>query len=163
MSSVEETAAPRKRGRPKINFKRPPGRPTSYTEEKSAQICRRITEGETLRSVCRDTKMPDVHTVLKWLNKFPDFLQRYSLARDAQADSFADTLVDIAWDDKEADARSRLKIDTLKWLMARMAPRKYGDKTMGELAITVTLADLVNQSYEPKLVEGKVIENDEGK
>jgi hypothetical protein len=29
-------------------------------------------------------------------------------------------------------ARSRLRVDTRKWLMARMAPKKYGDKVTQE-------------------------------
>ncbi len=30
--------------------------------------------------------------------------------------------------DHEHVQRSRLRVDTRKWLMARMAPKKYGDK-----------------------------------
>ncbi len=34
--------------------KRKKGRPTLYTEALAAKICRRLAEGETLRSICRD-------------------------------------------------------------------------------------------------------------
>ncbi len=39
--------------------KRKTGRPSLYTEALAADICRRLAEGETLRSVCRDKAMPD--------------------------------------------------------------------------------------------------------
>ena len=41
------------------------GRPSLYTDKLAAKICRRLAEGETLRSVCRDEAMPDKATVAK--------------------------------------------------------------------------------------------------
>ena len=43
------------------------GRPSLYTEALAAKICKRLTEGEPLRSICRDKAMPDEATVPRWL------------------------------------------------------------------------------------------------
>ncbi len=43
------------------------GRPSRYTPELAAKICRRLAKGETLRAICRDPAMPDKATVLRWL------------------------------------------------------------------------------------------------
>ena len=125
--------------------KRKTGRPSLYTEALAAKICERLAEGETLRSICRDEKMPGKTTVLRWLGdeKNADFRTQYAHAREMQADRFAEEILEIADDtsedwstdkdgkktlDHEHVQRSRLRIDTRKWLMARMAPKKYGDK-----------------------------------
>src|SRR4051794_16693229 len=65
-------------------------------------------------------------------------------ARAAQADHFADEIIAIAddtsgdWIERDGELmvnhehiqRSRLRVDARKWLMARMAPKKYGDKVV---------------------------------
>ncbi len=43
------------------------GRPSLYTEALAARICKRLADGEPLRSICRDKAMPDKATVLRWL------------------------------------------------------------------------------------------------
>ena len=46
---------------------RKPGRPTLYSDELAATICRRLAEGESLRKICANPTMPDKSTVLSWL------------------------------------------------------------------------------------------------
>ena len=127
------------------------GRPSKFTEELSLAICNRIAEGESLRSVCRDDDMPAKSTVLKWLGENEEFSVQYARARTAQADHFADEIIEIADDatndfmerkrkdgsfetvlDAENIQRSRLRVDARKWLMARMAPKKYGGRLVHE-------------------------------
>ena len=125
--------------------KRKTGRPSLYTEALAAEICRRLAEGETLRSVCRDKAMPDKATILRWLadKKKADFREQYVYAREMQADALFDEALEIADDasgdwstdkdgkkvlDHENIQRSRLRVDTRKWAAGKMAPKKYGDK-----------------------------------
>ena len=125
--------------------KRKTGRPSLYTEALAAEICRRLAEGETLRSVCRDKAMPDKATVLRWLadKKKAVFREQYVYAREMQADALFDEALEIADDasgdwtedkdgkkvvDHENIQRSRLRVDTRKWAAGKMAPKKYGDK-----------------------------------
>jgi SpoVK/Ycf46/Vps4 family AAA+-type ATPase len=122
----------------------PSGRPTGddYTSEIAAAICERIVSGESLRSICRDDAMPAISTVFKWLAKHEDFVDLYARAREAQADTYADEITEIADDgsrdyvqtengpviDHDHIARSRLRVDARKWIASKLKPRKYGDK-----------------------------------
>lgn len=119
------------------------GRPSDYSEGKALEICRRLSEGESLRSICRDKDMPDKTTVLRWLSQHEEFRTQYAHAREMQTEHWAEEILDIADDgsndtykdkdgaprvDQEVIARSRLRVDTRKWLMSKLAPKKYGDK-----------------------------------
>ena len=80
---------------------------------------------------------------MRWLDEKKDFQEQYARARQRQAEYWAEQIVDIA-DDSSADTitnergtevansewinRSRLRVDTRKWLMSKLLPKKYGDK-----------------------------------
>lgn len=77
------------------------GRPSLYSPELAEIILDRLIEGESLRSICRDSNMPSRGTVLKWVAGYvadvPDeFRDNYTRARKAQAYGFLDELPDIA-------------------------------------------------------------------
>lgn len=111
------------------------GRPTIFTEELAAEICQRLSLGESARQICRDDSMPVMSTLMKWLTE-PDkvlFSEQYARARDCQADFYADEIIDIADElgegvDANAINIAKMRIDSRKWKVARMSPRKYGDK-----------------------------------
>lgn len=125
---------------------RKPGRPSKYSAELAALICGRIAEGESLRQICRDDAMPGISTVMQWLAAKPEFVEQYARAREAQQDAWADEILEIADDGRndwiireEGEAggvisnqehiqRSKLRVDARKWLMSKLAPKKYGDK-----------------------------------
>lgn len=117
-------------------------RPTEYSQDMADQICARLIDGESLRAICRAEEMPGASTVFQWLNAQPTFVEQYTRARDIHAELKFDEIQEIADDgkrdyvlteagplvDHDHIARSRLRVDTLKWRLARMAPKKYGDK-----------------------------------
>lgn len=123
------------------------GRPSDYSDALAATICERLTNGETLRQLCTAEDMPDRSTVYRWLEAHEAFRDRYARACELRADAWADELVEIAdettFDTVQTDSgerantewisRSRLRVDARKWLMARAAPKKYGDKVTTEL------------------------------
>ena len=47
------------------------GRPSDYSPEICAEICARLADGRSLRSICRDDDMPHTATVFVWLEKHP--------------------------------------------------------------------------------------------
>lgn len=126
----------------------PPGRPCEFTQETADIICARLANGESLRSVCRDEQMPDCATVFAWMRRFPDFLKQYARAKEESADALVEEIMDIADDgtndwmeqkDKEgaitswrengeAIQRSKLRVDTRKWIASKLKAKKYGDK-----------------------------------
>jgi len=121
---------------------------TKYTPERGAAICARLMEGDSLRRICKARDMPAMSTVFKWLSENEDFSKQYARAREIQAHIEFEEILEIADDanqdfklktDKEGKVvgiefcethlqRAKLKIDTRKWRIARMAPKKYGDK-----------------------------------
>src|SRR5690606_31084702 len=107
------------------------------------QICERIACGESLRRICLDETMPALSTVFRWLYANEVFRDQYSRAREAQQEYLALEILEIADDgsndtyideegkprvDHDVIQRSRLRVDTRKWIMSKMAPKKYGDK-----------------------------------
>jgi hypothetical protein len=109
-------------------------------------ICGRMSEGETLRQVCRDPAMPARSTVYRWLNKIPAFRDQYAQARELLVEAWADEIIDIADDgttdyvtrtgrngteyeavDQEHIQRSRLRVDARRWLLSKLNPGQYGD------------------------------------
>jgi hypothetical protein len=122
------------------------GRPSEYTPETALAICDRLTNGQSLREICRADDMPDKSTVFRWLSWNEQFRDQYARAKEAGIEALAEDLLDIADDstndwvdrqfgettvrvvDNECLQRSRLRVDTRKWLLSKLAPKKYGDK-----------------------------------
>ena len=102
-----------------------------YTPALSDLICKRVSEGESLRAICRDHGMPSEGTVRGWAREDRDgFGSRYRLARELQLDHWADVIIDIA-DEGDRDPRDRqVRIETRKWIMSKLAPRRYGDRLL---------------------------------
>jgi len=121
---------------------------TTYTDEIANEICSRLVDGKSLKKICEMDDMPSKSTVFKWLSENETFSDKYARAREAQADTLADEIIDIA-DDGENDtyeddegnvrtnqdviARSRLRVDARKWIASKLKPKKYGDKLSQEI------------------------------
>lgn len=125
-------------------------RATEFSQSIADQICERLADGESLRMICLDESIPARSTVFKWLSQQKDFADQYARAREAQADTMADEILHIAdtpvmgqktvskatgLEITEGDMieHRRLQVDARKWLAAKMAPKKYGDKFTGEI------------------------------
>jgi hypothetical protein len=128
--------------------KMPAGRPTIFNKELADTVCARIAEGESLRSICADPEMPSVSSIIRWLldEDKKEFWVQYAHARAAQAELMFDELLEIADDgsndymtivkgsetynveDREVTNRSKLRVDTRKWYLSKVLPKKFGDK-----------------------------------
>ena len=139
------------------------GRPTMYSNTLAALICGRIANGETLTAICKTAGLPVPGTVHRWRRENSQFSADYALAREDQMDTWGDDIVAISDDstldtvtvtdkkgrehevvDHENIQRDRLRVDTRKFLMAKLAPR-YADKVAhdhsGEVVHRVELSD----------------------
>jgi len=122
------------------------GRPSKYSDELAHEICTRLGTGESLRKICRDDHIPSMATVMHWLTTKPDFLDQYTRAREIQAETQFDEIIDIVDQppelsyvtDKNGElievkfdstyvAWMKLRVDTRKWTAARMS-RKYNER-----------------------------------
>lgn len=141
------------------------GRASSYSDAIAEVICTRLIDGESLRSICRDEAMPSAATVCRWLADNEKFREQYVRAREAQADTLADEILEIA-DDSAHDtevtdngerpntewiARSRLRVDARKWLASKMAPKKYGDRINADVTSNgESLVFNIGTAFNPK-------------
>ena len=152
MSKNNNTPKPKKAVRtkaaPKPKPSRKTGRPTKYTKELADRICSEIAGGKSLRSVCVDPKMPDKATVFRWLRVDDVFRDQYARACEERSEALVEEVLDIADDasndwmdiwnartqeeerviDREHIERSKVRIDTRKWIASKLKPKKYGDK-----------------------------------
>lgn len=137
------------------------GRPSSYSDETAILICERLAGGESLRSICLDDAMPPQATVYRWLQDEAnvEFREQYARARELQADTLVDEILDIAddgtndWMERrnsdgstgdfiengEALRRSQLRIDARKWMAGKLRPKKYGDKIEHDVGGSLTV------------------------
>ena len=122
-------------------------RPTKYTKALVTSICEQIAHGAGLKCICSQPNMPCMKTVFNWLanEEHAAFLHMYERAREQQQEYWADEIIEIA-DDKanKGDVnRSRLMVDTRKWLMSKLAPRKYGESKRLEADVTVHVKRII--------------------
>ncbi len=114
------------------------GRPSDFTPEIANEICERLAKGESLRKITgpeRDDFMPAETTVRRWLAGTEDwndeFRRQYARAREDQADFKFEEAWEIASKATAADvAVARLQVDVVKWQAGKLAPKKYGDRTV---------------------------------
>lgn len=123
------------------------GRPSRYTPKIGQAICERLAQGESLNSICRTAGMPSDTRVRQWaLDDREGFAAMYDRARTLGYEAIADQLLEISDDARndwmeqhgkrdagwvangETALRSRLRVDTRKWLLSKLLPKKFGDK-----------------------------------
>lgn len=126
---------------------------SEYDEGHRARIIEMLYQGMTLTSACRSAEdLPAPSTVCLWVQKDSAFAERYARAREVGYALMADQLADIADDgsndymavivnghevkklDSEHIQRSKLRVDTRKWLLSKALPKIYGDKTHMEVS-----------------------------
>ena len=146
------------------------GRPTLYTQELADKLCSLVAEGKSVRSICRDPNMIVTTTFFRWLREYPEFRQQYEAAKLEAHSAWFDDIVEIA--DNEAGqplivdgvpiiingevvmtkdsasiAHARLRVDSRKWALSKILPRKYGDRLETENRTTHDISDELKQLY----------------
>ncbi len=133
---------------PKTKTK-PTGRPSEYTQEKADEMCALFSQGKSLKRICdEDETMPLPSTFFRWIRENEDFGNNYARAKRESSEAMAEEIMDISDDgtndwmedqymkgkspgwkvNGEAVQRSKLRVETRKWLMSKLVPKKYGDK-----------------------------------
>ena len=131
--------------------KRPVGRPPftqkPFSQDIADSICKRLSNGESLISICEDKGYPDRDAVNEWAKRDSEFGLQYARARELQAEYFADELMLISDDgrndfmertrgrgevfvdaNREHLERSKIRISTRQWVIERILANKYGPK-----------------------------------
>ena len=120
----------------------------AYTDKDKDKIfnyvCSEIEKGKALRNVLKDENMPSTSTFYQWLDNDEVKAKQYARATEVRADIIFDDILTIA-DENTNDTsinengievvnndviqRSRLRIDARKWVLSKLNPKKFGDKT----------------------------------
>jgi transposase-like protein len=112
------------------------GRWSTFTPELGREICERIANGESLKAVGQDPTMPCSGTILRWAAEFPDFGNDYAYARRLMADLLFDEAREVALGATPGTVwADRLRFDTIRWMTARMAPKKYCERVVVEAEV----------------------------
>ena len=101
-----------------------------------------LQAGKSLRASAAEAKVA-ASTVLDWAARYAEFGEQYARAREVGYKLLADEIIEIA-DDSSGDAmvdedgkvkqnaefvnRARLRVDTRKWMLAKMLPKVYGER-----------------------------------
>jgi hypothetical protein len=111
--------------------------PKLEKQKKITEVLTQMREGKSLRQA---SKMAGVarQTFLDWVDKDQELSGQYARARSDMIDKIADDIMTIADEDLiptgegKVDSamvqKQRLRVDTRKWLLSKLAPKKYGDK-----------------------------------
>ncbi len=134
----------------------PLGRPTDYTPELGAEICARISDGDSVRTICKSDDMPAASTIFLWLAAHKDFSEQYTKATGERGEAIYEDTLEIAddarndWMERQSTSekgvgvnngwvlngehvqRSRLRVETRKWFLSKLNPKKYGEKITQE-------------------------------
>ncbi len=104
------------------------------------EICEGISDGQSLMGVLRDNDhLPDRETIRKWhmgkKDLHVEWQIRYAIALEERADSIADEMIELADKSRPEDAqKTKIQLDTRKWVTSNLLPRKYG--TNSSVALT---------------------------
>lgn len=116
-----------------------------YDEVFGQKICDAvaISTDSVAQMLVKNPDFPSEDTIRKWRLRIPSFGGMYARAKQLQAELLAEEVLAIADDgskdsytddegnekcDNEWMQRSRLRIDTRKWIACKLAPKLYGDK-----------------------------------
>lgn len=109
----------------------------AITDQHVEQALAMLTEGKTLSDIAKELGVKRT-TLLAKLTETKDASDRYARAREAGLDVRAEELEQIASEavpttnagglDSAAVAQLRLRVDTRKWLLSKLAAHRYGDK-----------------------------------
>lgn len=116
------------------------------------EICKRIEEGEAVRTILRDKGTPSTETFYKWVDADENKSKRYARAKELMASGMFEDIVlisDGTGDDLLIDEdgvaqvnhqviqRDRLRVDSRKWALSKLNPKKYGDRTTTDLNVNI--------------------------
>lgn len=106
----------------------PVGRPSTYNEDIADRICEQMAAGWSLVKICQQEGFPSTTAVFNWQMKNPEFREKYDEAQRKRTEFLSEQLWDIA-DETTGDVqRDKLRVDTRKWVLARMNPKRWGDR-----------------------------------
>lgn len=113
------------------------------------RVLTEITRGRTLKSiVAEDLRNIDYEAFWRWIKRDPRRMERYKEAKELRTEWWAGRIIEIAEADDALEdvARSKLKIDTYKWLMGADNRKTYGESKQIELSTSISITAALEQA-----------------
>lgn len=107
----------------------------AITDEEIEVIIERVAGGITLLQSCKKARV-DYTNINKRINASQELKRLYAHAREEHGRFRVQMAHDIAKNPKIDPARARIMIDLIKWEVARVLPKEYGDRVQQEVIIT---------------------------
>lgn len=149
-----------------------------FNEQIFNDICNELAQSNKgLKHICLKYNVSTV-AFYSWIQNDENLLNKYTRAREQQADFLADEIIEISDDssnddevietqngtkvieNKEWTNRSKLRVEARKWVASKLKPKKYGEKldvtTGGEklpAQNTIDLSKLDNETLKKLLDE----------
>ncbi len=108
-----------------------------------------ITQGRTLKSIVNeDLRSIEYDAFWRWIKRDPQRYERYKEAKELRTEWWAGRIIEIAEAEDAAEdvQRSKLKIDTYKWLMGADNRKQYGDIKQVEIAQSISITAALEQA-----------------
>lgn len=103
------------------------GRHTTYTKALGKTICERVSNGETLKSVCKDLNIP-FHLVFRWTERDKIFGDAYRVSRQDMAVSLVEDMIDgLKGLENDKALAARVQADVIKWVASKFNPQEFSD------------------------------------
>jgi len=96
------------------------GRPSYKDKALLDNILNRLSNGESLNSICKDPGFPAVGTIHLWRRRHPEFNEKFQEARRCQVEARLDQAFDICDDAEMHSAEKKVRIDTYRWFASKI-------------------------------------------
>jgi len=129
------------------------------------RVLTEMTKGRSLNAIVRDD-LRDIEydAFWRWIKRDPQRYERYKEAKELRTEWWAGRIVEIAEaeDSVEDVARSKLKIDTYKWLMGADNRKQYGDIKQVEVNQSISITAALEQARSRLLTDVTTVDIDDG-
>ena len=140
-----------------------------YSESLATEICERISAGEVLFNICKESDMPTVRSVNRWLKQHADFAALHKEAINDRLNVFEDQIVTISDEsehdfkivtkggkstrvfDAEVVSRAKLRIDVRKAHLRAYRPDRWAETSTLITKSVDDVSELTQDELEKKL------------
>lgn len=144
-------------------------RPYNYTDQEKeiiiTDICNRVINDKISFNVAVEESEITYATFFNWMVKSDILKELYNYAREVRSDILFEEIVTIADTPVEGTKiketpkgtiietgdmtdHRRLQIDARKWVVAKMQPKKYGDKISQEISGSLSVIEVRPPKFE---------------
>ncbi len=118
------------------------GGQSRYSVAVGERICAAVAGGMSLRRAA-DAEGVGIATVLRWVEAWPGFAEQYARACEVRLAVLEDRILElcvqgheVALDEvcgRERLQAVKLEVDSLKWLLCKLVPKRFGDRAQMEV------------------------------